>query len=161
MMRLRTATLAATLLLCSLASTASATTITPSTTTDDITNNGNCTLREAVQAANTNAAVDACPAGSSGPDVIQLGTGSYELTLTGSREDNNATGDLDVKEPLTITGNGVGTTTIDAKSNDRALDVAANAATTLQNLTLTNGAAPTDGNQATGGIGESGGAVRS
>src|SRR6476660_4143052 len=127
MKRLGSATLASFLVACLTATAASATTITPSTTTDDITNNGNCTLREAVQAANTNTAVDACPAGSSGADMIQLGTGSYELTLTGNREDNDATGDLDVKEPLTISGNGAGTTTIDAKSNDRALDVVANA----------------------------------
>jgi CSLREA domain-containing protein len=53
MKRLITAALAAAvLLLGSLASAAWANTIAPSTTTDDITNNGNCTLREAVQAAN-------------------------------------------------------------------------------------------------------------
>jgi CSLREA domain-containing protein len=95
MKRLRTASLAAALLLGSLASTASANPITPSTTSDDITNNGNCTLREAVQAANTDTSVDQCPAGS-GPDTIQLGNGIYDLTITGAREDANQTGDLDV-----------------------------------------------------------------
>ena len=35
---------------------ASAATITPTTLADDFTNNGNCTLREAITAANTDAA---------------------------------------------------------------------------------------------------------
>lgn len=48
-------------------------TITPTTTGDDNATNGNCTLREAVRAANANAAVDACAAGDSGStDVIDL-----------------------------------------------------------------------------------------
>jgi len=40
-------------------------------TADDTLVNGNCTLREAIIAANTDTAVDACPAGS-GADEIQL-----------------------------------------------------------------------------------------
>ena len=40
---------------------------------DDATQNGNCTLREAIQAAQTNSPVDHCPAGSaSGVDVVQM-----------------------------------------------------------------------------------------
>ena len=43
------------------------------TTADGIANNGNCTLREAIKAANTNAAVDACAAGQTWPvDVVVL-----------------------------------------------------------------------------------------
>ena len=38
------------------ANAASATVIVPTTTVDDLSNNGNCTLREAIQAANTDAA---------------------------------------------------------------------------------------------------------
>jgi CSLREA domain-containing protein len=159
MKRLASATLASLLVACLTATAASATSIAPSTTSDDITNNGNCTLREAVQAANTDTAVDQCPAGSGG-DVIQLGTATYALGA-GNKEDANQTGDLDVKAPVTIQGNGAGSTTIDAQSNDRAIDVFANTGTTLQNLTLTNGATPTAGTVFTGGLGESGGAVRS
>src|SRR3989442_15970836 len=118
MKRLSSATLAAILLVCLSASSAWATTtITPSTTSDDLTNNGNCTLREAVQAANTDTAVDQCPAGNF-IDEIQLGTGTYDLTITGARENGNQTGDLDVTGSLTIKGNGSGATTIDAHSND-------------------------------------------
>src|ERR1043165_2806342 len=51
------------------------TTIVVNTTADDAVNNGNCTLREAIMAANTNAAVDACPAGVAGLDTIQFDIG--------------------------------------------------------------------------------------
>ena len=49
---------------------AQAATITPNTFADDNTNNGNCTLREAIIAANTDAADDACTAGT-GADQIR------------------------------------------------------------------------------------------
>ena len=57
---------------------AHAATITVNTTADDATANGNCTLREAIQAANTNAAVDACAAGAAAPtqDAINFSLGS-------------------------------------------------------------------------------------
>jgi CSLREA domain-containing protein len=160
MKRLRTASLAAALLLGSFASIASANPITPSTTADDFTNNGNCTLREAVQAANTDMAVDQCPAGKGG-DLIQLGALTYDLGLPGAKEDGNQTGDLDVTSPLTIQGQGAGTTTIDAHSIDRAIDVLPGGTTEIKNLTITNGAAPTTGTFTTGGAGEAGGAIRS
>lgn len=52
------------------------------TLADDLTVNGNCTLREALQAATSNSAVDACPAGSvSGMDTIALATGTYLTPL--------------------------------------------------------------------------------
>src|SRR5213075_2736414 len=57
-----------------------AATITVTIFTDNLTNNGDCSLREAIQAANTNMAVDACPAGS-GADTIQLAAGTYSLSL--------------------------------------------------------------------------------
>ena len=40
--------------------------------------NGNCTLGEAISAANTDTAVDACAAGN-GRDIIQLPAGTYTL----------------------------------------------------------------------------------
>jgi len=49
--------------------------------TDDATSNFNCTLREALFAATTNAPRDSCPAGSAASaDVIQL-LGGYSWTL--------------------------------------------------------------------------------
>src|SRR5262245_49112724 len=62
------------------AAAAQATTITVNTTVDDFTNNGNCSLREALEAANTNAARDACPAGSASVrDLISIPAGVYLL----------------------------------------------------------------------------------
>ena len=76
-----------------------------STTDDELNVDGDCSLREAIQSANTDTAVDACAAGS-GADVITLGAGTYVLALAGSDENANATGDLDVTEALTIIGAG-------------------------------------------------------
>lgn len=92
---------------------------------DGITVNGNCTLREAIMAANTNAAVDACPAGS-GADVITLPAGTYTITIPGGFEDLNQTGDLDVWSDLTIQGAGRDKTIIKLDSTvvvDRILDL--------------------------------------
>lgn len=50
-----------------------ASTITVDTLVDELsTNNGNCTLREAITAANTDSAVDACNAGATGSDTIKF-----------------------------------------------------------------------------------------
>lgn len=63
-------------------------TITVNTTADDNTVNGNCTLREAIIAANTNAAVDACTAGTAGLDTIRfnVGAGTPSIAVTGAGE---------------------------------------------------------------------------
>ena len=61
------------------------TTIVVTTTADDLAANGNCTLREALVAANTNTAMDGCPAGSD-VDTIVIGAGTYILSLTGPGE---------------------------------------------------------------------------
>jgi CSLREA domain-containing protein len=90
------------------------------TADDEINSDGDCSLREAVQAANTNASVDACSPGSDvladeiifadlsgSPDV-------YTLGITGTDEDSNATGDLDITESVSIIGNGQTETIIQA-----------------------------------------------
>ena len=46
-------------------------TINVTTQTDELNNDGDCSLREAIRAANLNAAVDACPAGI-GFDTVAL-----------------------------------------------------------------------------------------
>ncbi len=122
-----------------------ATVITVTTTNDELNNDGDCSLREAVQAANTDQAVDACPAGS-GADSIFLPAGIYTLTLAGAGEDNNATGDLDIIGAVTINGANPATTIIDANGLDRALHFLADSATlTLTNLTVRHGQLPLDG----------------
>ena len=78
-------------------------TFTVNTTDDELNSDGDCSLREAIQAANTDSAVDACPAGSGG-DTITLPAGTYTLAIAGMGEDNNATGDLDILNNVTING---------------------------------------------------------
>src|SRR6266446_4173658 len=53
-------------------------TITVTTTADDNSVNGNCSLREALHAANSDTTVDACPAGN-GADTIALGAHTYDV----------------------------------------------------------------------------------
>jgi CSLREA domain-containing protein len=68
---------------------------------DETTTNGNCTLREALLAATTNAPRDACAAGSAGvPDVIQLVGITYTWTL-GSFAINGES--VEVRGPATAT----------------------------------------------------------
>ncbi len=132
-----------------LAPVARAATITPTVTTDDITqNNGNCTLREAILASDANAAVDRCTAGDVGkPDTIVLTQPLYSLTLSGANEDSDTTGDLDVilnpAGPLTIKST-AGESTIDGGSADRVIDVVTNSASSLalSRVRLDHGAPP-------------------
>ena len=106
---------------------ASAATIVPDLTFDDNTAGSFCSLREAVQSANTDADVGGCThSGAYGADTILLGGGEYQLTLKGSPEDSNASGDLDVTHSLTIQGLGADVTGIDGNgtiTGDRVLDV--------------------------------------
>jgi CSLREA domain-containing protein len=115
------------------------------TTRDDaIAADGQCSLREAIIAANTDTPGSGCPTGAPGgdPDVIRLAGGPYALGVAGTNEDSAATGDLDVLGggPVTIEGNGA---TIDAAGVDRVFDVVDPAALlTLKSVTVTDGVAP-------------------
>src|SRR5436190_20379271 len=60
---------------------ASAATVTVTTNADELNADGDCSLREAIAAANTDAAVDACAAGS-GFDVVVLAAGTYSPAAT-------------------------------------------------------------------------------
>lgn len=126
------------------------------TTADQLNNGGGCSLREAVEAANTHTAVDGCPAGANGLDKIALPAGTYRLSLGPSGENANQQGDLDVTESLEIEGTGsasacgaTGTTCVDAHDLDRAFDVRDGVdpvALTLRRLTIADGnAAGADG----------------
>lgn len=99
-----------------------ATTITLTASWDSLAGDGLCSLREAIIAANTDTAVDACPAGN-GADTIILPAGQYDLTLAGINEDAALTGDLDITEDLILIGEGSATTTINANSIDRAFHI--------------------------------------
>jgi CSLREA domain-containing protein len=75
---------------------------------------GHCTLRAAVIEANS------LP----GDDTIAFGVlGAFALGRPGSGEDAALTGDLDITDDLTITGNGTTKTVVDAGGADRAFHV--------------------------------------
>ena len=106
--------------------------ITVTTTIDEVAGNGNCSLREAVQAANMDTAVDGCVAGD-GWDTISLAAGTYALTIT-------TTGQLLITDSVTIAGVDGTTTFIDGVGNDRVLY--ANGVTLyVQGVTVQNGRA--------------------
>ena len=100
--------------------TAYAASITVTTTDDELNADGDCSLREAIQAANTDTAIDACPAGS-GADTIIVPAGTYILSISVSEdapEYDNEQGDLDIGSDVTIQGDGAATTIIDAAGLD-------------------------------------------
>jgi cysteine-rich repeat protein len=111
-------------------------------TFEDAADPGRCSLRSAIQAANTNAPVAGCPAGSNvDVDVITLAAGTYRLDLTGDLDDTNQAGDLDVTGTLVIRGAGRDRTVVDGASIDRVFDAADGSTLTLTDLTVTGGAA--------------------
>jgi CSLREA domain-containing protein len=92
-----------------------------------------CSLREAVAAAN----------GRKGLGVIVLGPGVYELTRLGPFEDASATGDLNVFRPLVILGAGAARTILDGSGDDRVLYVMYGGSLELHDVTVRNGRART------------------
>jgi CSLREA domain-containing protein len=84
---------------------------------------GPCTLRAAIDESNAWPRID----------TITVAAGvTTTLSLPGAGEDANATGDLDIVDPVTISGNG---TTIDAANLDRAID-RRSGTTTISNITV-------------------------
>lgn len=117
------------------------------TTTDDELNaDGDCSLREAVVALNTEAVVDACE-GATGSRNVFADPGIYALTIAGAGEDAGATGDLDILRPISIDPTGQGQIVIDGGGLDRIFDIHPSAITfrtVLRSVVLRNGDAGTD-----------------
>ena len=126
------------------------TAIVVSTNKDEILNDGECSLREAIIAANLNAASGAaageCPAGSNtNTDVITLQGGTiYILSRAGTGEDGGMIGDLDIIDNMAaldvqfVTDDN-NIATIDGDDIDRVLHVQMAATVEINNLELTNG----------------------
>lgn len=112
------------------ASVATAAVFVPSKATDgaDGTCDADCSLREAVQAANA----------SPGADVILLRDDTYVLSLSGA-DDNAASGDLDVLDELVVIGQSAQYTIVDGPPADRLFQVAAGTSLELRDLTLRGG----------------------
>ena len=122
------------------ATAAGAATITVTTLDDERNNDGDCSLREAVAAANTDTAVDACAAGETGEDDIVFGAVLIGSTISLGQEAIAVTDSVRIDGSLTL-----GSVTLDGGGLYRIFDVAQGAALALSTLTLTNGTAPSGG----------------
>ena len=129
-----------------------ATTITVTTTDDDTIVNGNCTLREAIIAANTDTAVDNCPAGMSGADTINLAAGVYTIGTTGNPTDTPFIGDFDITDDLNINGADQAITIIDGAGIARVFELFLGATVTMDGVTIQNGNAGFESPKDGGGI---------
>ena len=92
---------------------------------------GLVTLRAAIQESN------ALP----GADTITLPAGTYTLLLVGPGEDLAASGDLDLRDNVTLTGAGADVTIIDGISQDRVFDVMTGIIARVSGVKITGGAA--------------------
>jgi len=115
-----------------LAPPAYAATITVNTLDDELNSDGDCSLREAISAANTNAASDACASGQAAPtvDVIDFSvTGTITLT----------SGQLTIFDNLTIDGPGEADLTISGNYTGRVFEVGPGVNHDLEGVTVANG----------------------
>lgn len=112
---------------------------------DGVCDQRDCSLREAILAANRHP----------GFDAVLLPPGTYKLSIAGANEDLGATGDLDVTDNVLIVGLILdprpGNAVIDGGGIDRVLDVREPVLTVLQNITLRRGRVA-GANEAGGGI---------
>jgi CSLREA domain-containing protein len=132
----------------------------PDVVTDDSTNNGSCSLREAIEIANVNlnpASIESgCEyTGTFSNDTVELGDGrTYTLSIPGV-DNTNQSGDLDTDDSA---GNSLilrGSSTISAAGlfgQDRVIDVVADRLN-IEGATITGGVA-------TGATGDQGGGIR-
>lgn len=104
-------------------------TVTKVADTNDGVCDADCSLREAITAANASA----------GADTITVPAGTYTLSIAGTGEDANASGDLDITDDLTINGAGNTATIIDGADIDRVLEVRPGATVAIDEVTIQNG----------------------
>jgi hypothetical protein len=143
-------------------------TITVTTTAESPGLTGDCTLGEAIDAANGNAAIDACLAGA-GSDTISLQPGAtYTLTLPTPIVDSIGPSAFHILSDITIQGNGATLSHDPAGNSLRFIRLNAGHNLTLIDLTLRNGRAlGPDGDDAGNsseegedGVAANGGAIR-
>lgn len=111
--------------------------VTKTADTNDGSCDADCSLREAVVAANA----------AFGDDEITVPSGTYTLTITGRGENLAATGDLDIRNSVTIRGAGARKTIIDGGGIDRVFHTPFRGTSTpftvnIFGLTITGGAVP-------------------
>jgi CSLREA domain-containing protein len=104
-----------------------------------------CTLREAVLAANNHGGAD---------KIVLPERKTYNLSIQNedqeAGEDEGLTGDLDVTDDVRVTHPGKGSAKVDANGIDRAFQLLEDASVTIKKLTIRGGAAP-EGDSENGG----------
>lgn len=118
--------------------------ITVTTTDDLIADDADCSLREAIIAANTDSAFGGCNAGSGSDTIVLAATlsnpATFVLTTSGSNENNAQSGDLDILSTITISGTSTSAqVVIDGNGTDRVFEVHPQANLTLLGVTIRNG----------------------
>jgi CSLREA domain-containing protein len=102
--------------------------------------NGVCTLRAAIEEANANVLAS--------HDTIYLPAGTYTLSV-GSNIPPDSTTDLDIRESLTLIGDGAHLTIIDGGGHDRVFEIARFGShipqVTMSGVTIRNGATSQEG----------------
>jgi CSLREA domain-containing protein len=93
-----------------------------------------CSLREAIIAANARP----------GPDTVIVPAGTYVLMQAGQGEDEARTGDLDIRDDLTLMGAGAEATRIDGNRTDRVFEIRGAAVVLLNGSAVENGSVPGD-----------------
>jgi CSLREA domain-containing protein len=112
--------------------------VTKTADTNDGVCDSDCSLREAIIAANNNP----------GADIITLPAGNYVLTIAGADEDASATGDLDITDSVTINGAGAASTIVDAGGIvDRVFHILGGTVA-FNDITIRNGLPPSGENGA-------------
>jgi CSLREA domain-containing protein len=98
---------------------------------DELNDDKDCSLREAIEAAYENQMVDNCPAGSSSsPDDIYLESGTYLLSQ----------GDLNILSSLNLHGIDVESTIIDGGNQNRVFDLLSSGTSiSITDITIQNG----------------------
>lgn len=125
---------------------AAAFTVTKTADTNDGVCDADCSLREAIRAANAQA----------GDDTIILPSGIYILTIPGADENMAVTGDLDIASTMTISGASATSTIIDGGGIDRVFDITGAFTGTISNVTIRGG---NPGIAAGGGLQNQGGVL--
>jgi CSLREA domain-containing protein len=130
------------------------------TTQDEMTADGDCSLREAFFAASSNGSRDACPAGSNTVDdeIVLAADAVYALTIPAAGNDAGVTGQLVVPNGgasidlrITVAGGGTATISQQAAGGARVLFVSNGASVTIDDVAIEGGSV-TGGSERGGGI---------
>jgi CSLREA domain-containing protein len=100
-------------------------------TADGVCSDTDCSLREAIIAANTNP----------GNDTIVIPEGVFSLSITGSYEDASLKGDLDITDDVVIVGAGEKSTIIKGNAIDRVFHIASGKSAQIERVTIEGGSA--------------------